>query len=87
MEWIGYVGLTALVVCWIPQTIDTVRLGSCPVNLGFLLLTALGSLSLAAYAASFGNTVFTVLNCLTTLGTAVNIYYKLFPRKTPEGTA
>ncbi len=87
MEWIGYVGLTALVVCWIPQTMDTVRLGSCPVNLGFLLLTALGSLSLAVYAASFGNTVFTVLNCLTTLGTAINIYYKLFPRKTPEGTA
>lgn len=87
MQWIGYIGLTALVVCWIPQSVDTIKQGRCPVNLMFLLLSALGSLSLAIYAASFGNMVFTILNCLTTLGTAVNIFYKFFPRKSPEGMA
>ena len=86
MHWIGYVGLTALVVCWIPQSIDTIKQGTCPVNLAFLLLTAVGSLSLAFYALSLGNPVFTILNCLTTFGTAVNIYYKLFPRKPQQGT-
>jgi lipid-A-disaccharide synthase-like uncharacterized protein len=86
MQWIGYVGLTALVVCWIPQSIDTIKQGECPVNLTFLFLTALGSLCLAFYALSLGNPVFTILNCLTTLGTAVNIYYKLFPRKPRQGT-
>jgi len=87
MQWIGYVGLTALVVCWIPQSIDTIKQGECPVNLTFLILTALGSLCLAFYALSLGNPVFTILNCLTTLGTAVNIYYKMFPRKHRQGTA
>lgn len=87
MQWIGYVGLTALVVCWIPQSIDTIKQGECPVNLTFLFLTALGSISLAYYALSLGNPVFTILNCLTTVGTAVNIYYKMFPRKPRQGTA
>ena len=86
MQWIGYVGLTALVVCWIPQSIDTIKQGECPVNLTFLFLTALGSLCLAFYALSLGNLVFTILNCLTVLGTSVNIFFKLFPRKPQQGT-
>lgn len=87
MLWIGYVGLTALVLCWIPQSIDTVKQGRCPVNMAFLVLSALGSLSLAFYALSLGNTVFTILNCLTTLGTAINIFYKVFPRESHQGSA
>jgi len=87
MLWLGYVGLTALVLCWIPQTIDTLKQGRCPVNFGFLLLSALGSLCLAFYALGLGNLVFSTLNILTTLGTAVNIYYKVFPRiRTQERT-
>ena len=87
MVWIGYVGLTALVLCWIPQSIDTVKQGRCPVNMAFLVLSALGSLSLAFYALSLSNMVFTILNCLTTLGTAINIFYKVFPRESHQGTA
>lgn len=87
MLWLGYVGLSALVLCWIPQTIETIKQGRCPVNLAFLVLSALGSLCLAFYALSLGNSVFTILNCLTTLGTAINIFYKLFPRKSHEGVA
>ncbi len=85
MQWIGYVGLSSLVICWIPQSVDTIRQGRCPVNMTFLLLSALGSLSLAFYALSLGNPVFTILNCLTTLGTAVNIFYKMFPREPQQG--
>ena len=85
MLWLGYVGLMALVLCWIPQTIDTLKQGQCSVNLGFLLLSAVGSLCLAFYALSLGNLVFTTLNILTTLGTAVNIYYKLSPRSEQQG--
>lgn len=87
MQWIGYVGLSALVVCWIPQSVDTIKQGRCPVNMTFLLLSALGSLSLAFYALSLGNSVFTILNCLTTLGTAINIFYKMFPREPYQGAA
>jgi MtN3 and saliva related transmembrane protein len=87
MSWIGYVGLTALALCWIPQSIDTIKQGRCPMNVTFLVLSALGSLSLAIYALSLGNMIFTILNCLTTLGAAINIFYKMFPRRSPQGSA
>ncbi|MEX2117928.1 MAG: lipid-A-disaccharide synthase N-terminal domain-containing protein [Bacteroidota bacterium] len=80
-EWIGYIGLAAVVLCWIPQSIETIKLGRCPVNLTFLVLSSVGSLSLAIYALSLGDPVFSVLNVATTTGAALNIYYKLFPRK------
>lgn len=84
MQWIGYLGLAALALCWIPQSIETIRLGRCPVNLTFLILTSLGSFSLAIYAVNFGDPVFTILNTLTTLGALLNIFYKVFPRKTAQ---
>ena len=87
MEWLAYLGLTALAACWIPQSIDTMKQGRCPVNLGFLILSLSGSVILAAYALSLGNPVFSILNSLTTLGAAINLYYKLFPRERREGTA
>ncbi len=80
-QWIGYLGLAALVLCWVPQSIETIKLGRCPVNLTFLVLSSVGSLSLAIYALSLGDPVFSVLNIITTGGAALNIYYKLFPRK------
>jgi MtN3 and saliva related transmembrane protein len=83
-QWIGYVGLIALTICWIPQSIETIKQGRCTVNLAFLILSALGSFSLALYAISLGDPVFTILNCLTTLGVALNIFYKLFPRRKSE---
>jgi MtN3 and saliva related transmembrane protein len=87
MQWMGYVGLTALTVCWIPQSIETIKRGRCPVNLTFLILSSLGSLILAVYAWKLGDPVFTTLNTLTTLSAALNIFYKLFPREPQEGTA
>ena len=79
--WIGYLGLAALVLSWIPQSIETIKLGRCPVNLSFLVLSGLGGLSLAVYAVSLGDPVFSVLNVITTAGAVLNIYYKLFPRR------
>ena len=87
MQWIGYIGLTCLALCWIPQSIDTIRQGRCPVNLSFLILSALGSFSLALYAMSLGDPVFTILNILTTAGAALNIYYRVFPRTTTGAPA
>lgn len=86
MQWIGYIGLTSLALCWIPQSLETIRQGRCTVNTTFLALSALGSFSLALYAISLNDPIFTILNCLTTLGAVINIFYKLFPRKTFQGT-
>lgn len=80
MQWLGYIGLTALALCWIPQSMETIRLGRCNVNFTFLILSAIGSSTLAVYALSINDTVFTILNALTTSGAMVNIYYKIFPR-------
>lgn len=80
-ELIGYVGLTALALCWIPQSIDTVRLGRCDVNLMFLVLSAIGSISLAIYALLRSDPVFILVNTLTTTGALVNLFYKLRPRR------
>ncbi len=81
MQWMGYIGLTALALCWIPQSVETIRLGRCQVNLAFLILSAVGSLSLAIYAISIDDLVFTLLNTLTTIGALINVYYKIFPRQ------
>jgi lipid-A-disaccharide synthase-like uncharacterized protein len=81
MQWMGYIGLTALALCWIPQSGETIRLGRCQINLAFLILSAGGSSSLAIYAISIDDLVFTLLNTLTTLGALINLYYKLFPRQ------
>lgn len=87
MQWIGSMGLICLAVCWVPQSIETIRQGRCTVNLVFLALSALGSLALALYAISLGDPIFTILNCLTTLGAGINMFYKFFPRKTTEEAA
>lgn len=81
MEIIGYIGLTALALCWIPQSIETVRLGRCDVNLSFLVLSAIGSLSLAFYAVLRSDTVFILVNTLTTAGAVLNLFFKLRPRR------
>lgn len=80
MEWIGYVGVAAFALAWIPQCVDTVKAGECPVNLSFLLLASLGSFSLMTYAFLRRDTVFSVLNAMTTVGALINVYYRLFPR-------
>lgn len=80
MQWIGYVGVAAFGLAWLPQSFETIKAGRCEVNREFLALSALGSLSLMSYAFLRGDLVFTVINFLTSLGAAVNVWFKVFPR-------
>ncbi|MGH2568928.1 MAG: lipid-A-disaccharide synthase N-terminal domain-containing protein [Bacteroidota bacterium] len=86
MQWLGYMGLVALVVAWIPQSVETVKLGRCSINLEFLVLVLIGNVCLALYAWSIDDTVFGLLNSVSTVGVVLNIYYKLLPRKTDGST-
>lgn len=79
--WIGYVGLVAFALAWLPQSYDTVRAGRCAANRTFLVLAAVGSLSLTVYALQQGDPVFSTLNALTTAGAALNLAYSLYPRR------
>lgn len=83
MLWIGYVGLVLLAVCWIPQSWETIKRGRCEVNLLFLILSSLGSISLMIYAITIGDTVFSLLNAITTVGALINLFYKIFPPASP----
>ncbi len=80
MTLLGYGGLVALALCWIPQSWETVKRGRCDVNLFFLVLSSTGSFLLMLYAIGRGDTVFMTLNALTTLGAVINLYYRLSPR-------
>lgn len=80
MTALGYVGLAAFALAWVPQSWETVRSGRCNVNLPFLLLSGAGSLALTLYAAARHDAVFSTLNALTTLGALLNAYFRLFPR-------
>lgn len=74
---IGYVGLFVLTISWLPQTFQTIKEKECKVNLQFLILNFAGSFLLMFYAFLHGDTVFSILNFMTSFGAAINIYYKL----------
>jgi lipid-A-disaccharide synthase-like uncharacterized protein len=77
---LGYTGLVAFALAWIPQSWETIRDGRCGANRAFLSLSALGSLSLACYAFRRGDAVFSSLNALTSVGAGINIWFSVFPR-------
>lgn len=85
MHWIGLVGVVAFALAWIPPSVETIKAGRCDVNVMFLLLATLGSLSLMMYALLQADPVFSIVNALTTIGALVNLFYKLFPRQPRNG--
>ncbi len=84
MKLIGLIGLIAIVACWIPQTFEVLRTRRANMRLSFLILYFFGSIALTIYA--LGDPIFVTLNLLTTLGSAINLYFKIFPGK-PELSA
>lgn len=81
VEILGWVGFGLLVSAWIPQTWETIRRGSTSVNIAFVILYVTSSLILTIYSYLINDTVFIALNGLLTIGSGINLYYKLFPRK------
>lgn len=80
VEWIGWIGLSLLLMAWVPQTWETIKMGRCPVHLGFVILYFIASVLLAIYAGLIDDTVFMLLNGLLAFGSGINLYYKFFPR-------
>ncbi len=79
MKIIGLIGLLAIVACWIPQTLEVLRTGRVNMKFSFLILYLLGSVALTIYAV--GDAIFLTLNLLAAVGSAINLYYKIHPRK------
>ncbi|HEY9165639.1 MAG TPA: hypothetical protein VIS48_05705 [Candidatus Kryptonia bacterium] len=79
MKIVGLIGLMAIVACWIPQTLEVIKTRRSDMKLSFLLLYFAGSIALTVYAA--GDPIFVTLNLLTTIGSAINLYFKFFPAR------
>ena len=71
--------MVSIVACWIPQTFEVVKVKRSRMNYSFLVLYLVGSIALTIYA--IGDLIFVILNLLAALGSAINLYYKAFPKE------
>ena len=83
-EFIGWAGFGLLIIAWVPQTYDTIKAGRTEMNIAFILLYVFSSLLLTIYSVLTNDTVFIALNGLLTVGSGINLYYKISPRSTHE---
>lgn len=81
IQWIGWIGLFLLLLAWVPQTWETIKAGRTKVNLLFIILYVISSGTLALYAFLNADPVFLILNGLLTIGSGINLYYKIWPRE------
>ncbi|MDZ7716883.1 MAG: PQ-loop domain-containing transporter [Balneolaceae bacterium] len=81
IELLGWIGFGILVLAWVPQTWETVKAGYTDTNLAFILLYFTASLILTVYSVIIDDHVFTALNGMLTLGSGINLYFKLLPNK------
>ncbi len=83
-EIIGWLGFFLLVGAWVPQTIETIKQGRTEINIVFIILYVISSALLTTYAILNMDYVFIALNGLLTLGSGINLFYKIKPRKIDE---
>lgn len=81
LDILGYGGFIFLAICWIPQTVETIKTGKVTMEKSFLLLYALGAGLLMLQAVGLNNIPLILLNSYTTLASLINLYYGIFPRK------
>ncbi|MCX7972660.1 MAG: hypothetical protein N2657_05570 [bacterium] len=60
-----------------PQTIETIKTGKCPLNLNFIILYTTSSLLLTLYSLLIKDIVFTILNLLAFVQSSINLVIKL----------
>lgn len=81
IELLGWLGFGVLIIAWVPQTWDTIKAGRTSLNMTFIILYFTSSFCLTVYSILTGDNVFTALNGLLTIGSGINMYFKLFPKK------
>jgi lipid-A-disaccharide synthase-like uncharacterized protein len=78
---LGYGGFFFLGVCWIPQTIATIKAGTVSMRKSFLVMYFVGAFLLMLQAIAIQNNPLILLNSYTTLASGINLFYGLFPRE------
>lgn len=81
LDILGYAGFAFLAICWIPQTIETIKQGRVSIRKSFLLFYSMGSALLMLQAIGLQNLPLIILNSYTSAASLINLYYGFFPRK------
>ncbi|MEW6061522.1 MAG: hypothetical protein AB1600_06215 [Bacteroidota bacterium] len=82
LDLLGYGGFLFLAICWIPQTVETIKQGKVTMEKSFLIMYTLGAGMLMLQAIGLNNLPLILLNSYTTLASLVNLFYGMFPRRT-----
>jgi MtN3 and saliva related transmembrane protein len=75
---IAWLGMACIVLCWIPQTMETLRAKYCAANKYFLLLTVIGAISLTIHSIVLNDWPFIILNSVAGIGASINLYFSVF---------
>ncbi len=81
LDLLGYGGFLLLAICWIPQTVETIKQGRVAMQKSFLIMYALGSGLLMAQAIGLNSVPLILLNSYTSAASLINLFYGVFPRK------
>lgn len=81
IEILGWSGFAILIGAWIPQTWQTIKHGKTDISLAFILMYVSSSALLTVHSILIEEWVYIALNGLLTIGSAINLFYKLNPRK------
>lgn len=64
---LGIIGLILIAVAWLPQVIEIIKTKKSGLNIKFALIYVIGSFALVIYSIQIKDTIFLILNSLTTL--------------------
>ncbi len=79
VNWIGLLGISFLVLAWLPLSIKTLKTRRSDENLIFGMLFLIGAALLTVYSIQIKDVIFSVLNLLAMIFAFINIEY--IPRK------
>ncbi len=84
IQLLGWIGFAILISAWIPQTWQTIKEGYTTLHIAFIIMYFASSVILTVYSILIEDYVFIALNALLSLGSGINLFYKLFPRTQKE---
>jgi lipid-A-disaccharide synthase-like uncharacterized protein len=79
-DYYGLVGITLILVAWLPETIKNMKAAKVNTRYEFLILYTLGSFLLTIHALILNDIIFIVLNALATILSSANITLKILYR-------
>ncbi len=74
-ELIGLLGMSLIIIAWLPEIMETIRKQDAGMRLEFILLYFFGSAGLAYYSWQLNSVPFMVLNSIAAIVPIINLFY------------